>query len=212
MSDRGLLRVLIGLLGVGFGVAAVVIVVLTIGALPTQATPTPVATTTTGRPASTTGAQPAPLSTPVAAPTAPAGVVEVNGLAEMRQRASSLRGKPVRVTIGESELTELAADYIQRSEPQGVDITNVQARLRPGQVILAGNARQAIVGTDFSVTGHPVVSYGGVELRIDSVEPSLIARLGGIAPGQGIAVPISNFEARSVDVVEGQMVVTGTVK
>ena len=197
---------LVALLGISFGIAAVLVVALTIGLLPARGGA--VASPTAERTVSTTGAPVAQVPTPTPLP----GAVEVNGLAEMQRQAPALRGKLVRVTIGETELTQLAADYLRQSGPQGVEITNVRVRLRPGQMVLTGNAKQGIVGTDFTVTGHPVVSNGGVQLVIDTVEPALLSRIGGIAPGQSIAVPISSFEARSVDIVEGQMVVTGTVK
>jgi hypothetical protein len=206
MSDRGLLRVLVALLGIGFGVAAVVIVALTVGLLPTGGGA--VATATNARTVSTTGAPPSQVATP----TPPAGVVEVNGLAEMQRQAPALRGKLVRVTVGETELNQLTADYLRQNGPPGVEITNTRVRLRPGQMVLTGNARQGIVATDFTVIGHPVVTNGAAELQIDSVDPALLSRLGGISPGQLIAIPIQSFESRSVDIVEGQMIVTGTVK
>jgi len=147
---------------------------------------------------------PTPMPTPTPVPEA----VRVNSLAEMASRAPSLRGKLVRVVVGEQELTDLAAEYLRS---QGIPASDVRVRLRPGQMVLTGNLQQGILSLGFTVNGHPTIVDRSLKLTVDSVEPSLVSQFSQVAPGQTIDLPMS-FEARSVDVVEGQMIVTGVAR
>lgn len=197
MSARYVLGVLAALAGAALGVLAIAYVATSAGLLgPSSAEPTAVS-----KVASTSGA---PLI--VATPTPPPGVVEVNGLADAQKRAASLRGKQVRVTVGETELGQQASDYLRN---QGVDVSNVQVRLHPGQMVMTGTAKQGFISANFTVTGHPVVSGGALKLQVDSVDPSLLAQVAKIGPGQTLDVPVNGFRPQSVQVVEGQMIVTG---
>lgn len=167
-----------------------------------QPTPHPTTTRQAQRPAPTatpTRAAPKPALTPV--PSA----VRVNSLAEMRERAPSLRGQLVQVVIGEQELSDLAADYLRA---QGVPASDVRVRVRPGQMSMTGNVQQSFLAVGFTVNAHPTVVDKALKLTVDSVEPPLVAQFAQVAPGQTIDLPLS-FEADSVEMVEGQMVVTG---
>ena len=146
--------------------------------------------------------------TPMPTPTPVPEAVRVNSLAEMASRAPSLRGKLVRVVVGEQELTDLAAEYLRS---QGIPASDVRVRLRPGQMVLTGNLQQGILSLGFTVNGHPTIVDRSLKLTVDSVEPSLVSQFSQVAPGQTIDLPMS-FEARSVDVVEGQMIVTGVAR
>jgi len=144
--------------------------------------------------------------TPMAMPVPEA--IRVNSLAEMASRAPPLRGQLVRVVVGEQELTDLTAGYLRS---QGIPASDVRVRLRPGRMVLTGNLQQGILSLGFTVDGHPTVVDRSLKLTVDSVEPSLVSQLSPVAPGQTIDLPMS-FEARSVDVVEGQMIVTGVAR
>jgi hypothetical protein len=200
VSGRGFLKALVALVGVALGVVAVVVVASVIGLLPASGSvgSTPRTTSTV-----------AVVATSVPTPTPPPGVVEINGIGDAQRRAASLRGKQVRVTIGETELAQLASDYLRQ---QGIDVSNVQVRLHPGQLVMTGTAKQGIVSVNFTVTGHPIVSNGSLKLQIDSVEPAVLAQVAKVAPGQTIDIPLSGFQAQSAEVVEGQLIVTGTAK
>ena len=137
------------------------------------------------------------------------GVTSVNSLAELSSRSPSLRGQLIRVVIAERELTQEVVNYLAtRSDTQ---VSDVKVRLKPGQVVLTGTARQGVLALSLVVAGHPVIVDGALKLEIDSVEPALVARFSQVAPGETIDLGLS-FEARSVEVVDGQLLVTGVVQ
>ena len=205
MSDGRLIRLFVVLAGVAFGAVTTVAVALAIWVLPTRGDATGDA-----RAAGSASVAGAPLAQ-VATPTPPPDAVQVAGLAELERRAPELRGQMVRVTIDEQELSQLAADNLERRLPEGAEVTDVQTELRPGEVILSGIARRGAISSGFRVTGEPTVVGDNIELRVTSAEPDALAQLAGIVLGDTLTISIPNLQARSVDVVDGQVIVTGVV-
>ncbi len=201
MFWRTLARLIALAAGLAAGMAVVTAVALAAGLWHTpapDARPTP---------------RPTVLVSPVPSPTVPPPTpipqaVQVNGLGELESRLPTLRGKLIQVTIGEQELTQRVSSYLLG---EGLPVSDVRVRLRPGQMILTGTLRESVLAVGFTVTGHPDVVDGTLKLRIDSIDPPLAGQIAGIGPGQAIDLPLA-FEAQRAVVTEGQMVVTGVVR